>query len=98
MATRMGYGGLGILYSYFLVSGAVVRSLSPQFPKIIAEQARGGAGRRGAKSDTGTQQRWEAEAEAVAGLCSVARQGGSEGMSKRDAQTACLLRIQQHSS
>lgn len=39
MATRMGYTGLSILYSYFLCSGAVVRALSPQFPKIIAEQA-----------------------------------------------------------
>lgn len=39
MATRMGYSGLSVLYSYFLFSGAVVRSVSPQFPKIIAEQA-----------------------------------------------------------
>lgn len=35
----MGYAGLSVLYSYFFLSGALVRSLSPHFPKIIAEQA-----------------------------------------------------------
>ena len=39
MGASMGYGGLALLYSYFALSGAVVRQLSPPIPKLVAEQA-----------------------------------------------------------
>ena len=39
MGSQMGYSGLAVLYGYFLASGAVVRRVSPPFPRLIAEQA-----------------------------------------------------------
>ncbi|KAK3272717.1 hypothetical protein CYMTET_18999, partial [Cymbomonas tetramitiformis] len=36
MGETMGYKGLAILYSYFLLSGSLVRAVSPAFPKYIA--------------------------------------------------------------
>jgi len=38
MSGNMGFQGLFILYSYFLLSGTVVRSFSPPFPRLIAHQ------------------------------------------------------------
>ena len=38
MAENMGYSGLITLYSYFTLSGFVVRALSPPFSRMIAEQ------------------------------------------------------------
>eukprot|EP00300_Choanocystis_sp_HF-7_P037494 c53660_g1_i1.p1 GENE.c53660_g1_i1~~c53660_g1_i1.p1 ORF type:complete len:649 (-),score=151.27 c53660_g1_i1:210-2117(-) len=38
MAENMGYGGLAILYSYFLLNGFVVRAFSPPISKMIAQQ------------------------------------------------------------
>ena len=37
MGQHMGYTGLGVLYAYFFVSGGLVRALSPNFPRWIAE-------------------------------------------------------------
>jgi ATP-binding cassette subfamily D (ALD) protein 3 len=39
MGRSMGYGGLTALYTYFLVSGALVRAVSPPIPRLVAEQA-----------------------------------------------------------
>ncbi|EEH53990.1 ATP-binding cassette superfamily, partial [Micromonas pusilla CCMP1545] len=36
MGENMGYGGLVVLYSYFLFSGAVIRAVSPPFSEYIA--------------------------------------------------------------
>eukprot|EP00301_Raphidiophrys_heterophryoidea_P014853 c23325_g1_i1.p1 GENE.c23325_g1_i1~~c23325_g1_i1.p1 ORF type:complete len:644 (-),score=135.51 c23325_g1_i1:100-2031(-) len=38
MSENMGFKGLTVLYSYFLLSGSIVRSLSPPFPRLIAHQ------------------------------------------------------------
>mmetsp|Transcript_22235 Transcript_22235/g.24718 ORF Transcript_22235/g.24718 Transcript_22235/m.24718 type:complete len:677 (+) Transcript_22235:27-2057(+) len=40
MAENMGYTGLTVLYSYFFLSGGVIRALSPSFGKLITEQAK----------------------------------------------------------
>lgn len=39
MGRSMGYGGLALLYGYFLASGAAVRFVSPPIPRLIAEQS-----------------------------------------------------------
>lgn len=39
MGGSMGYGGLAALYSYFLMSGSLVRLLSPPIPRLIAQEA-----------------------------------------------------------
>ena len=36
MAENMGYGGLAVLYGYFVLSGALIKSLSPPFSEYIA--------------------------------------------------------------
>ena len=36
MGENMGYGGLSVLYAYFFLSGAVIRSVSPPFSEYIA--------------------------------------------------------------
>ena len=39
MGASMGYGGLALLYGYFIASGAAVRFVSPPIPRLTAEQA-----------------------------------------------------------
>ena len=36
MAENMGYGGLAVLYGYFVLSGALIKTLSPPFSEYIA--------------------------------------------------------------
>ena len=40
MAENMGYGGLAVLYGYFVLSGALIKTLSPPFSEYIARTQR----------------------------------------------------------